>query len=92
MIIATPSRSFVGERAGRNAAERPSPITWKWKLRSGASFSAEIASRIRLCSSGQGNGLQSIAGEPLLQGLANSGLRIAGSCNARARLHENSPD
>ncbi len=52
MIIATPIRSLSGERAGRNAAERPSPIKWKWTVRSAASDSAEIASRIRLCSSG----------------------------------------
>ena len=29
MIIAMPSRSLSGERAGRNAAERPSPMIWK---------------------------------------------------------------
>ena len=29
MIIARPSNSFKGERAGRNAAERPSPMTTK---------------------------------------------------------------
>ena len=52
MIIAMPSRSFSGERAGRNAAERPSPMFWKWKVRSGASFSAVTASMTRLCSSG----------------------------------------
>src|SRR6187549_3126675 len=28
MIIAIPTRSLSGERAGRNAAERPSPMFW----------------------------------------------------------------
>jgi hypothetical protein len=29
MIIARPSRSLSGERAGRKAAARPSPMSWK---------------------------------------------------------------
>ncbi len=28
MIIAMPTRSLSGERAGRNAAARPSPMFW----------------------------------------------------------------
>jgi hypothetical protein len=94
MIIATPSRSLSGERAGRNAAERPSPITWKWKIAIRAlgergdrlddqvvfvrAERALVEPQHVAALVVQGNRLQPIAGKRLLQRFANGGLRIAG--------------